>query len=134
MKEGPIGVRRYWTIGCLAIVLTMLCSSTVPDNAAAPLKWVSPIVEAVGCAILVLIARRRLGAKASLAFIGPVVGTVLVWAVYAWVLSTGPDALVNSALGPRLYIGITLLGLIMGSTLQFLIVGFVGQGGKVKKG
>lgn len=128
MKEGPIGVRRYWTIGCLAIVLTVLCGPAVPDKGAVSL--VGPLIELVGCAILLLIARRRLGAKANLAFIGPVVGAAILWAVYLWTASAnaGPQA------GPTAWLGVTLLGVAMGAVLQFLIVGFIGQGGAVRKG
>lgn len=129
MKEGPIGVRRYWTIGCLAIVLTMLCTSALPDKAGFPLNLVGPLVQIVGCAVLLVIGRRRLGEKANLAFIGPVAGAILVWGVYLWISS--------SEMGPRMtpaaWLGVTLLGVAMGATLQFLVLGFVGQGGKVKR-
>ncbi|PXA86334.1 hypothetical protein DMC25_14180 [Caulobacter sp. D4A] len=127
MKEGPIGVRRYWTIGCLAIVLTVLCGPAVPDKAG-PVSLVGPLIELVGCAILVLIARRRLGAKANLAFIGPAAGAAILWAVYLWTASAnaGPKA------GPTAWLGVTLLGVAMGAVLQFLIVGFIGQGGRTK--
>ena len=129
MKEGPIGVRRYWAIGCLAIVLTVLCGPAVPDKAG-PVSLVGPLIEIVGCAILVLIARRRLGAKANLAFIGPVVGAIILWGVYLWVNQGG----FGPKPGPTAWLGVTLLGVAMGAVLQFLIVGFVGQGGAVKKG
>jgi hypothetical protein len=130
VKEGPIGVRRYWTIGCLAIVLTMLCTSALPDKAGFPLNLVGPLVQVVGCAVLVVIGRRRLGEKANLAFIGPVAGALIVWGVYLWTASAnvGPSAT------PTTWLGVTLLGVAMGATLQFLVLGFVGQGGKVKKG
>ncbi|MBI1684550.1 hypothetical protein [Caulobacter hibisci] len=127
MREGPIGVRRYWTIGCLAIGLTVLCGPAIPDNAG-PISLVGPLIEIVGCAILVLIARRRLGPKANLAFIGPAAGAAILWAVYLWTANAGPKA------GPTTWLGVTLLGVAMGATLQFLIVGFLGQGGAVKNG
>ncbi|MDG2530489.1 hypothetical protein [Caulobacter endophyticus] len=130
MKEGPIGVRRYWTIGCLAIVLTMLCTSALPDKASFPLNLVGSLVQIVGCAVLVIIGRRRLGEKANLAFIGPVVGAALVWGVYLWTASSG----MGPTPGPAAWLGVTLLGVAMGATLQFLVLGFVGQGGAVKKG
>lgn len=132
MKEGPIGVRRYWTIGCLAIVLTMLCTSALPDKAGFPLNLVGPLVQIVGCAVLVLIGRRRLGAKANLAFIGPAVGAALAWGAYIWALGGGTSTLAPAT--PVLYLGITLLGVAMGAVVQFLIIGFVGQGGAVRKG
>lgn len=128
MKEGPIGVRRYWTIGCLAIGLTVLCGPAVPDKG--PVSLVGPLIEIVGCAILVLIARRRLGAKANLAFIGPALGAAILWAVYLWVNQGG----FGPHPGPTVWLGVTLLGVAMGAVLQFLIVGFIGQGGAVKKG
>jgi len=128
VKEGPIGVRRYWTIGCLAIGLTVLCGPAVPDKG--PVSLVGPLIEAVGCAILVLIARRRLGPKANLAFIGPMVGAAVLWSVYLWVGNAG----VGPAAKATTWLGVTLLGVAMGAVLQFLIVGFIGQGGTVKKG
>ena len=130
MKEGPIGVRRYWTIGCLAIVLTMLCTSALPDKADFPLNLVGVLVQIIGCAVLVIIGRRRLGEKANFAFIGPVAGALVLGGFYLWTSS--------SDMGPRMtpaaWLGVTLLGVAMGATLQFLVLGFVGQGGKVKQG
>ncbi|PVM91533.1 hypothetical protein [Caulobacter endophyticus] len=129
MKEGPIGVRRYWTIGCLAIVLTVLCVSALPETGATWI-WLGRAIELVGCAILLVVARRRLGPRANLAFIGPAVGLVLVWAVLGWLLIGGPEGF--SATFDAAALGASLLGLEMGALLQFLVVGFLGQGGRTK--
>ncbi|PLR24290.1 hypothetical protein SGCZBJ_13505 [Caulobacter zeae] len=135
MKEGPIGVRRYWTIGCLAIVLTMLCVSALPQTPLGSFwNYLGSAIEALGCAILLLIGRRRLGARANLAFLGPVIGAIIVCAFFTWSFISGPPEIARPVVSPQLCLSIALLGVEMGSVLQFLIIGFIGQGGAVKKG
>lgn len=130
MKEGPIGVRRYWTIGCLAIVLTMLCVGALPQaRAGSPLAWLPPALETVGLVVVLLVTRRRLiglDQPPAWALLGPVLGVLSVGGAFAWAALRDPAGLYRQ-LGPIDYVGVVLLGLESGALVQFLIVGFLGQ-------
>lgn len=135
MTEGPIGVRRYWTIGCLAIVLTMLCVGALPEAPpGSPLRWLPPLLEAVGAAVVLLVTRRRLiglQLRPAWVLLGPALGLLSVGGAFAWAASRDPEGLYRQ-LTAYDYLGVLLLSVESGALVQFLIVGFLGQGARKK--